>query len=57
MILMIFHQALLLSFVTTMIFPDEALDCFSEVLNLAHDFQCKSNDWFLYKMQHWAEMG
>ena len=21
------------------------------------DFQRKSNDWFLYEMQHWAEMG
>ena len=20
------------------------------------DLQCKSNDWFLFKMQHWAEM-
>ena len=19
--------------------------------------KCKSNDWFLYEMQHWAEMG
>ena len=24
--------------------------------NQSYDLRCKSNDWFLYKMQHWAEM-
>ena len=25
--------------------------------NQSFDVQCKSNDWFLYEMQHLAEMG
>ena len=25
--------------------------------NQSFDLNCKSNDWFLYEMQHWAEMG
>ena len=25
--------------------------------NQSNDLQCKSSDWFLYEMQHWAEMG
>ena len=24
--------------------------------NHSSDLQCKSNDWFLYELQHWAEM-
>ena len=24
--------------------------------NQSFDLNCKSNDWFLYEMQHWAEM-
>ena len=27
------------------------------VLVWLFDLQCKWNDWFLYGMQHWAEMG
>ena len=33
-----------------------AFSCIS-YRNQLFDFLCKSNDWFLYQMQHWAEIG
>ena len=29
----------------------------NQLYDLRFDLQHKSNDWFLYEMQHWAEMG
>ena len=36
--------------------PISAQCCIS-YRNQSFDLQCKSNDWFLYRTQHWAEMG
>ena len=30
--------------------------CYISHINQSCDLQCKPNDWFLYEMQHWAEM-
>ena len=36
--------------------PNSALCCIS-YRNQLFDLHCKLNDWFLYKMQNWAEFG
>ena len=36
--------------------PISALCCVS-YRNQSYDLHCKSNDWFLYETQHWAETG
>ena len=34
-----------------------SVQCFISYRTQLFDLLYKSNDWFLYKMQHWAEMG
>lgn len=32
------------------------MQCYFSYRNQSFDLLCKSNEWFLYEMQHWAEI-
>ena len=39
-----------------LVLPSSA-QCCIPYRNQSFDLHCKSNDWFLYEIEHWAEMG